>query len=65
MTSAAESLRAAAAQGASRTASWILVLPDQLNLLLGPVSRADRHRSGIVLVESGEWLSRRPYHASR
>lgn len=57
--------RAAAAQGASRTASWILVLPDQLNLLLGPVSRADRHRSGIVLVESGEWLSRRPYHRQR
>ena len=57
--------RAAAAQGALRTASWILVLPDQLNLLLGPVSRADRHRSGIVLVESGEWLSRRPYHRQR
>ena len=57
--------RAAAAEGASRAASWILVLPDQLNLLLGPVSRADRHRSGIVLVESGEWLSRRPYHRQR
>ena len=57
--------RAAAAEGASRAASWILVLPDQLNLLLGPVSRADRHRSGVVLVESGEWLSRRPYHRQR
>jgi deoxyribodipyrimidine photolyase-related protein len=43
----------------------MLVLPDQLSLALGPVSRADRHRSGIVLVESGEWLSRRPYHRQR
>ncbi len=44
---------------------WILVFPDQLHLGIGPVSRADRHRTGLLLVESGEWLSRRPYHRQR
>lgn len=53
------------AHGPSGVSNWVLVFPDQLSLTLGPASRADRHRAGIVLVESGEWLSRRPYHRQR
>ena len=45
--------------------SRFLVLPDQLNLAIGPWALADARRSAIVLVESGEWLSRRPYHRQR
>lgn len=54
-------LRATGSEGRE----WFLVLPDQLNLELGPWAKADPRRSGIVLVESGEWLSRRPYHRQR
>jgi deoxyribodipyrimidine photolyase-related protein len=44
---------------------WILVFPDQLHLGIGPVARADPRRTGLLLLESGEWLSRRPYHRQR
>ena len=54
--------QAARAGGGHR---WVLVLPDQLNLGIGPVSQADPRSAGIVLIESGEWLSRRPYHRQR
>ena len=46
-------------------AQWVLILPDQLNLAIGPIARTDRRTTGIVLLESGEWLSRRPYHRQR
>lgn len=46
-------------------AELILVLPDQLSLEIGPAARARPGRSRIVLVESDEWLSRRPYHRQR
>jgi len=44
---------------------WVLVLPDQLNLGIGPLATADVKSTGVVLLESGEWLSRRPYHRQR
>jgi deoxyribodipyrimidine photolyase-related protein len=48
----------------SRTVSgWVLVAPDQLTLDIGPLAR-DRN-AGVLLVESEEWLSRRPYHRQR
>lgn len=41
----------------------VLVLPDQLNASIGPLRRGDSGR--VLLVESREWLSRRPYHRAR
>jgi deoxyribodipyrimidine photolyase-related protein len=41
----------------------VLVLPDQLNASIGPLQRRDSKR--VLLVESREWLSRRPYHRAR
>ncbi len=49
--------------GARRRA--VLVLPDQLNLGIGPIARARPKETTLVLVESGEWLTRRPYHRQR
>ena len=43
---------------------WVLVLPDQLHPEAGPLSGGVRGRR-VVLVESREWLSRRPYHVQR
>jgi deoxyribodipyrimidine photolyase-related protein len=43
--------------------SGVLVLPDQLNAAIGPLGRAASRR--VLLVESREWLSRRPYHRAR
>lgn len=51
--------------GSAPRASCFLVLPDQLNLALGPWATAKPESSTIVLLESGEWLSRRPYHRQR
>ena len=44
---------------------WVLVFADQLSLGIGPLARADRRSTGVILLESGEWLSRRPYHRQR
>lgn len=58
--------RARARKGGAGAANQrFLVLPDQLNLGIGPWESAEPGRSVIVLVESGEWLSRRPYHRQR
>ena len=46
-------------------AGWVFVAPDQLHRSLGAMATAVPGRDGIVLVESGEWLSRRPYHRMR
>jgi len=43
----------------------VLVLPDQLNLGIGPIARCRPKETTLVLVESGEWLTRRPYHRQR
>lgn len=56
--------RSAGADASART-QWFLVLPDQLHLGVGPWAGAKPRESAIVLVESGEWLSRRPYHKQR
>lgn len=44
---------------------WLLVLPDQLTHEVGPLARWEPRSTGIVLVESGEWLRRRPYHRQK
>jgi len=51
--------------GSAPRASCFLVLPDQLNLAIGPWAKAKPESSSIVLLESREWLSRRPYHRQR
>ncbi|MFZ9880042.1 MAG: cryptochrome/photolyase family protein [Phycisphaerales bacterium] len=43
----------------------VVVLPDQLSLELGALRGADPKTTRVVLLESGEWLSRRPYHRQR
>ncbi|MFM7806894.1 MAG: cryptochrome/photolyase family protein, partial [Planctomycetota bacterium] len=51
---------------AERPASaWLFVAPDQLHRSLGAMAGAKPGRDGVVLVESREWLSRRPYHRMR
>ena len=42
---------------------WVLVLPDQLTQEVGPLARDPR--AGVVMVESREWMARRPYHRQR
>jgi deoxyribodipyrimidine photolyase-related protein len=49
----------------ARPDRWILVFPDQLSLELGALGRDTEASAGVLLVESGEWLSRRPYHRQR
>jgi deoxyribodipyrimidine photolyase-related protein len=44
---------------------WHLVLPDQLTDEVGRLAEPPRGELGIVLIESGEWLRRRPYHRQR
>lgn len=51
-----------AASAARRT---ILALPDQLSAEIGPLRDAVPGDTRVLLVESGEWLSRRPYHRQR
>jgi deoxyribodipyrimidine photolyase-related protein len=41
----------------------LLVLPDQLTMHAGPLAAGGGGR--VLLVESREWLSRRPYHRAR
>ena len=43
----------------------VVVLPDQLSLEIGALRTAEPGETTIVLVESVEWLSRRPYHRQR
>ena len=56
---------AASRSGRSAATTRVLVLPDQLSLEIGPVAAADPCSTEVWLVESGEWLSRRPYHRQR
>ncbi len=44
---------------------WIFVPEDQLSAQIGPLSRQDPCRSGIVLVESHWKAARRPYHKQK
>jgi deoxyribodipyrimidine photolyase-related protein len=48
-----------------RPSRWILVFPDQLSLELGALRTDTQAKAGVLFVESGEWLSRRPYHRQR
>jgi deoxyribodipyrimidine photolyase-related protein len=43
----------------------VVVLPDQLSLEIGALQTAQPAETTIVLVESVEWFSRRPYHRQR
>jgi deoxyribodipyrimidine photolyase-related protein len=46
-----------------RSAVWVLALPDQLTNEVGPL--ASDPQAGVLLVESDEWMSRRPNHRQR
>ncbi len=46
-------------------AGVVLVLPDQLSADIGVLRGLGAGRAKVLLVESGEWLSRRPYHRQR
>lgn len=46
-----------------RATTWVLALPDQLTQDVGPLARDPR--AGVIMVESDEWMSRRPYHRQR
>ena len=48
-----------------RASAWVFVAPDQLHRRLGAMRTAEPRTHGVVLVESREWLSRRPYHRMR
>ncbi len=43
----------------------VMVFPDQLSMEIGPLARSAPEATRVVLLESGEWLSRRPYHRQR
>lgn len=45
--------------------TWIYIPYDQLNDGFGPLSRLDPNSAGIVLVESAQKASRRPYHKQK
>jgi hypothetical protein len=44
---------------------WVFVAPDQLHAQLGALKGRDPAVTGVVLLESRAWLSRRPYHRMR
>ncbi|NBX25067.1 MAG: deoxyribodipyrimidine photolyase [Planctomycetes bacterium] len=44
---------------------WVFVAPDQLHRGLGALADRSPADTGVVLLESREWLSRRPYHRMR
>jgi len=43
----------------------ILVLPDQLTAAAGPLAHVKPGSCEVLLLESREWISRRPYHVQR
>ena len=45
--------------------AWVFVAPDQLHRELGALRDRAPEDTGVVLLESREWLSRRPYHRMR
>ena len=47
------------------TRTWVFVAPDQLHAQLGALKGRDPAVTGVVLLESRAWLSRRPYHRMR
>ncbi|MEY2795168.1 MAG: hypothetical protein RIR10_884 [Planctomycetota bacterium] len=53
-------------RGATKSpTTLVVVLPDQLSLAIGPTARVDPRATRLLLLESGEWFSRRPYHRQR
>jgi len=57
--------KVAKSQSRATSRSWVFVAPDQLHRSLGAMRGVDPRTHGVVLVESREWLSRRPYHRMR
>jgi len=57
--------RAANHADSARRRQWIFVAPDQLHAELGALRGREPKETGVVLLESREWLSRRPYHRMR
>jgi deoxyribodipyrimidine photolyase-related protein len=57
--------RLAAINPAENDRRWLYVPYDQLNDRFGPLSRQPPRETGIVLVESSEKASRRPYHRQK
>ena len=53
------------ADGKQPSRRRVLVLPDQLSAEIGALRDAKPRETTIILVESGEWLTRRPYHRQR
>jgi deoxyribodipyrimidine photolyase-related protein len=49
----------------ARGRASVLVRPGQLTCETGPLSERDPASTIVILVESREWLSRRPYHRQR
>ncbi len=43
----------------------VVVFPDQLSLEIGPLAKSAPDKTRVLFFESGEWLSRRPYHRQR
>jgi len=56
---------AARASSAPGAGAAVLVLPDQLTRAVGPLAHMAPGTHEVLLVESREWLSRRPYHVQR
>ena len=56
---------AARASSAPGEGAAVLVLPDQLTRAVGPLAHMEPGTHEVLLVESREWLSRRPYHVQR
>ncbi|MFM7259598.1 MAG: cryptochrome/photolyase family protein [bacterium] len=57
--------RAGDRRGGGPSANLVAVLPDQLSLEIGALAGAVPGETTILLVESEEWFSRRPYHRQR
>ncbi len=45
--------------------SWVFVHADQLTDEVGPLAQQDPATLGVILIESDEWLRRRPYHRQK
>lgn len=48
-----------------RERDWVFIPYDQLTDAIGPLSRMNPGRAGIVMVENRAWFSRRPYHKQK
>lgn len=49
----------------ARGRASVVVLPDQLTVETGPLAELDPTSLLVILIESREWLARRPYHRQK